>query len=126
MYAARLGERWRRTNQLRSLLDAGVPLAGGSDAPITAISPLAGMAAAVNHPNPDQRLNADEALALFTTGAASALRVDDRVGRLAAGMQADFAVLSDDPRTNADCRVIATYRGGQRTYQNPAHASESG
>ena len=126
MYASRLGERWRRTNPFRSLLDAGVKLAGGSDAPITPMNPLAGMAAAIHHPNPDQRLSPDEALALFTTGAASALRVDDRVGRLAAGMQADFVILTDDPRTGADCRVIATYRNGQRTYQDPARASQPG
>lgn len=120
MYARRLGERWCRTNPFQSLLTAGVRLAGGSDAPITPMNPLAGMTAAVHHPNPDQRLSPDEALALFTTGAAAALRVEDRVGRLAAGMQADFVILTADPRTGADCRVVATYRDGQRTYANPA------
>ena len=124
MYARRLGDRWRRTNPFRSLLAAGVVLGGGSDAPITPMNPLAGMAAAVHHSNPDQGLSPDEAFALFTTGAAVALRVDDRVGRLAAGMQADFVILSSDPRDGADCRVIATYRNGQRTYENPAFAGD--
>ncbi|HDR00552.1 MAG TPA: hypothetical protein ENN51_09765, partial [candidate division WOR-3 bacterium] len=67
LYAHRLGPRHRQTNPFRSLLRAGVRLAGGSDAPITPVDPLAGIRAALAHPNPDERIGPDAALALFTT-----------------------------------------------------------
>jgi predicted amidohydrolase YtcJ len=118
MYAGRLGERWRRTNRFRHLLNAGVTLAGGSDAPITPVNPVAGIRAAMNHPNPDQRLTGNEALALFTTGAAFALNMEQRCGTLEPGKDADFTILSADPRIDAECHVLATFRAGQCIYKN--------
>ena len=117
LYARRLGLRWRRTNPWRDLLDAGVVLAGGSDAPITPINPLAGIRAAIGHPNPEQRVKGDEALAMFTTAAAYSLGIDEETGRLTPGMAADVAVLSDDPRTARDCRVLETWCGGRCLYR---------
>ncbi|UCG42158.1 MAG: amidohydrolase family protein [candidate division WOR-3 bacterium] len=118
MYAARIGERWRKTNPYRSLLDAGVVLAGGSDAPITPIDPLAGIRSAVNHPNPDQRISGTQAFAMFTTAAAFSLGLETSCGRVEPGYDADLAVLSADPRTGADCRVLATFRGGRRVFES--------
>jgi predicted amidohydrolase YtcJ len=113
MYASRLGERWQRTNRLRDLTDAGVRLAGGSDAPITPVDPIAGIRAAMNHPNTSQRLTGPEALAMFTTGAALALSLDSCCGELSQGRDADFTLLTADPRTDSDCRVVATFRAGR-------------
>jgi predicted amidohydrolase YtcJ len=121
MYARRLGPRWARTNPLRSLATAGVKLAGGSDAPITPLDPLTGVRAAMTHPNEVERLDGPSALALFTTGAAYSLGLEDRTGRIASGMDADLVVLDADPRTGAPCRVLATYRRGRSAY----HASTS-
>lgn len=121
MYAARLGERWRSTNPYRSLLDSGVVLAGGSDAPITPIDPLAGIRAAVSHPNPDQRITGPEALAMFTTAAAFSLGLETRCGLVEPGYDADLVVLSADPRTGTDCRVLATFRRGQRVFESQQH-----
>lgn len=69
MYAARLGvDRALSAVPLRTLLDAGVPLALGSDSPITPLGPWAGVRAAVWHHHPDQRLTVAEAFAAHTRG----------------------------------------------------------
>jgi predicted amidohydrolase YtcJ len=118
MYSKRLGERWRSTNPYRRLLDSGVRLAGGSDAPITPIDPVAGIRAAIERPNPGQTVTGEEALAMFTSVAAFALNGEHACGDIEVGKDADLAVLTSDPRTTAPCRVVATFRGGSCTYKN--------
>jgi predicted amidohydrolase YtcJ len=113
MYAARLGERWRSTNPFRTLLDLGVVVAGGSDSPITPIEPIAGIAAARHHPNREQRVTADEALAFFTTAAAYALGIDDVTGRIDPGLDADLVLLTSDPRLDPPPQVLATIKQGK-------------
>lgn len=105
---ARLGpERVRRAYAWRSVLEAGVPLAFGSDFPVEEPEPLAGLYAARTRQDarglpeggwyPEQRLTGDEALHAFTAGAAFATFDEDRLGRLLPGMEADFTVLGVDP-----------------------------
>jgi predicted amidohydrolase YtcJ len=126
MYAQRLGERWRCTNPYRRLLASGVRLAGGSDAPITPIDPVSGIRAAVERPNPNEAINGEQALAMFTSEAAFALNRETSCGGIEVGKQADFTLLTQDPRTTADCRVVATIRGGRCTYRNEALNEYSG
>jgi hypothetical protein len=118
MYALRLGERWRSTNPYRRLLDSSVRLAGGSDAPITPIDPVAGVRAAIERPNPGEAITGEEALAMFTSTAAFALNLESTRGSIEIGKDADFTVLTSDPRTTAGCRVVATFRGGKFTYKD--------
>ena len=118
LYNRRLGARWQHTNPFNSLLDSGVTLAGGSDSPITPIDPLAGIRAAIDHPNAGQRVTAGQALAMFTSAAAYSLGLEGRAGCLRPGMDADFTVLSADPRTSSGCEVIATLRAGKSIYEN--------
>jgi len=66
----------------RSVLDAGIPLAAGSDFPVDPESPLAGLQAAVTRSDaagrpaggwrPEQRLSLEEAVRAYTQGAAYA------------------------------------------------------
>lgn len=91
----------------RSLLDAGVTLAFGSDAPVETLNPWAGIHAAVTRQTtdgipaggwyPEQRLTLTEALAAYCTGPAIAEAAADRKGRLLPGMLADLVVLNGDP-----------------------------
>jgi len=118
MYSLRLGERWRSTNPYRRLLDSGVRLAGGSDAPITPVDPVAGIRAAMERPNPLQAITGEEAVAMFTSAAAFALNRESACGSIEAGKDADFTVLTSDPRATAGCRVVATFRAGSCTYKN--------
>jgi predicted amidohydrolase YtcJ len=122
MYEQRLGERYRRTNRLRSALRAGVALAGGSDSNITPLDPLLGIAAATSHPTEEERLSFDEALAMFTVGAAAASFADDDWGTLAPGKWASFTALARDPRGLsaagvAATEVVATVVKGEFTYR---------
>jgi predicted amidohydrolase YtcJ len=64
----RLGaDRISRAYPFRSLLEAGVPLLGGSDSPVELPDPEIGIAAAVDRHgiNPDETLTRDQAQALF-------------------------------------------------------------
>jgi len=101
----------------RSLLEAGVPLAGSSDSPVEPPHPLWGMAAAMDRYGitPAERLSGTEALDLFTSGGAAALRESEP---LSVGSPADLVVLDVDPTTaSADevhsASVLETYVDGE-------------
>lgn len=94
MYARRLGaKRGGQLNPLALLASQGVPLALGSDAPVTGLDPWAGVRAAVNHHTPGSALSARAAFAAATRGGwrASGVR-DGRAGTLVPGAPASYAV----------------------------------
>jgi predicted amidohydrolase YtcJ len=93
LYEARLGD--RTTNRFRDLLDAGVPLAFGSDC--MPLDPLFGVHQAVTAPDPSQRLDVTEALRAYTRGAAYAGGDEDRLGTVEPGKRADLVVLAESP-----------------------------
>jgi len=111
----------------RTLLRAGIPLAGASDAPVVPPSPWVGIAAARARRTAAgvtlgaaERLGARAALRLFTTGAAFALGAD-RLGMLAPGGPADLVVVEPDPLRAppdevADARVRLTLVAGERVW----------
>ena len=106
--AARLwGDRLDRAYPYRRLLDAGVRLAGGSDAPVEALDPLAGLRSAA-----ECGLTRDEALASFTAEPARLEGAEDRRGRLSPGYDADLVVLDGD-------RVRATMVAGRWLHGQP-------
>lgn len=117
MYAKRLGNRWSMTNPYRTLFKSGIIVAGGSDAPVTPLNPLFGIRAATSLPNVSERLNEADALALFTNNAAYSLKMEDRIGSLKPGMEADLVIASADPRINTQARIIATFRSGKMIYR---------
>lgn len=64
----RLGdERMNRVYPFRSLLEAGVPLIGGSDSPVEHPDPEVGINSAIRRPgfNPSESLSEDQAISLF-------------------------------------------------------------
>jgi predicted amidohydrolase YtcJ len=114
------GERAAHAYPYRSLRAAGAVLAGGSDAPIEALDPLAGLRAAVLRTDserppwrPEQAIGLHDALAAFTTAPAWLEHAEDRRGRLAPGLAADVVVLDRDPFEDLKgARVVATMLGG--------------
>ena len=101
LYDDRLGdERRRRSNRLRRVLEAGVPLAFGSDC--MPLDPLLGVHHAVNAPTDAQRLSVTEALRAYTLGAAYAGFDEDRLGTVEVGKRADLVVLEDSPWDRPD------------------------
>lgn len=94
MYEQRLGhERARTMNLVRSARQGGCVVCAGSDSPVTKLSVTLGIAAAVNHHVESERLTLEEALRCYTCDAARLSYNEQRNGRLAAGMAADFTVL---------------------------------
>ncbi|MGW5851170.1 amidohydrolase [Streptomyces sp. NPDC055254] len=92
MYADRLGaERARTLNPYASMLRAGVPLAFGSDAPVTPLDPWGTVRAAAFHRTPEHRISVRAAFTAHTRGGWRALGRDD-AGVLVPGAPADYAV----------------------------------
>jgi len=127
------GTRGRNAYIFRTLIDRGIPLAFGSDAPIEPLDPLAGIAAAVTRSRPGrrdrfypkQRIAASEALHRFTAGPAYAAGCERSRGYLLPGYVADLTILSDDiTRTAAGniakTEVLATIVNGQVRYRHSA------
>jgi predicted amidohydrolase YtcJ len=113
MYQRRLGERYLGTNPYRELLEKGVTLAGGSDAPITMIDPLLGINTAASHPVAGHSVSRLAACRMFTDRAAFSLGCEERKGSLRPGCDADFAVLSNNPLQHTDFSVVRLFRQGQ-------------
>ena len=107
-------ERALATNPFAALVDAGVPLALGSDAPVTPLDPWGGVHAAVDHRTPGSGLRPFDAFDAATHGGWHAARAEHPVGPLAVGAPAHLAlwattdtlsaVLSE--RARPDCRLL--------------------
>nr|WP_258023977.1 amidohydrolase [Streptomyces bambusae] len=92
MYADRLGaDRAATLNPYAALLKAGVPLAFGSDAPVTPLDPWGTVRAAAFHRTPEHRISVRAAFTAHTRGGWRALGRDD-AGVLVPGAPADYAV----------------------------------
>ncbi|MFK8850884.1 amidohydrolase [Streptomyces sp. Ac-502] len=92
MYATRLGaERARTLNPYAALLRAGVPLALGSDSPVTPLDPWGTVRAAVFHRTREHGISARAAFTAHTRGGWRAIGRDD-AGVLVPGAPADYAV----------------------------------
>ncbi len=94
MYARRLGmARAGELNPLALLASQGVPLALGSDAPVTGFDPWVSVRAAVNHHTAGSALSARAAFAAATRGGWRAGGVGDgKTGTLVPGAPASYAV----------------------------------
>lgn len=92
MYAQRLGpERARTLNPYAALLRAGVPLALGSDSPVTPLDPWGTVRAAAFHRTPEHRISVRAAFTAHTRGGWRAIGRDD-AGVLVPGAPADYAI----------------------------------
>ncbi len=120
----RLGrERAKMTYPFRSLLDAGVRLAGASDAPVESIDVLHAIQVCVTREGFEthQGITVEEAIRMFTIDAAYA-QFEDRVkGSISAGKRADFVILSKNPvkvlpEEITDIQIVRTVCRGEVIY----------
>lgn len=122
-------EMMRRCMAYRTMLDAGVPVAAGSDFYPGPFAPLMGIQGMVTRTGWDgktwganQRITVAEAIRVNTLNGAYASFEERSKGSISEGKLADFVVLSDDPHTvNAerikDIRIVRTVVGGATTYE---------
>ena len=100
-------ERWKRRHPYRRIVDAGLLVAGGSDADPRPMGPLIGIQALAAHPEAERRLSPYEALKLYTlNGARIAFEESDK-GSIEAGKLADFVALADNPLTADPARLAS-------------------
>jgi predicted amidohydrolase YtcJ len=98
MYAQRLGrDRAKSMNPFALLASQGVPLAFGSDSPVTGLDPWATVRAATRHQTAGSALSVRAAFAAATRGAWRAAGIRDGVtGTLVPGAPATYAVWETD------------------------------
>jgi predicted amidohydrolase YtcJ len=126
---------------VKSVLEAGGVITGGSDAPVETRDPrpLVNIARAVTRRRPggpvltpDQRITIRQALDSYTINAARAIGWERQTGSLEAGKSADFIVLNRDILKLAEsghaeaiekARVVETWFAGRNVYRAPRGAA---
>jgi predicted amidohydrolase YtcJ len=115
--------------RIKSMMEAGIPVAGSSDSPIVDDNPLTGIYAAVNRLAasgqavlPEERVSVKKALEMYTYNAAYASFEEKEKGTISDGKLADLVLLSDDPTTVApeqlkDITVDMTIIGGEVVWE---------
>ncbi|MGY4712148.1 amidohydrolase [Mycolicibacterium sp. CBM1] len=121
MYARRLGiDRAALLNPFALLASAGVPLAFGSDAPVTSIDPWSTVRAASHHRTAGSAISVRAAFAAATRGAWRAAGVRDGVtGTLVPGAPASYSVWEGGSGEPLDLDVSAPADGVQRWSTDP-------
>jgi predicted amidohydrolase YtcJ len=114
-----------------SIARAGAPLAFGSDAPVEAPDPFAGIATAISRTDadgqpaggwqPQERVTLEQAFAAYTSGGAFAAFAEDRIGTLQPGRDADFLLIDRDifivdAAAIRATKVLETWIGGARAW----------
>jgi predicted amidohydrolase YtcJ len=126
----RLGsERAAYSYAWKAFLDAGVPLAFGTDYPVEPITPFPGLYAAVTRSNkegtktyyPENKITRGQALYAYTQGSAYAEFAEGRKGKLVPGYDADLILVDRDLyRIDAPAilqtKVRETFVGGHQVY----------
>ncbi|QEY64104.1 amidohydrolase [Metapseudomonas lalkuanensis] len=113
-----------------SLLQQGATIAGASDWPVSSPNPWQAIHQAISREGPKGVLNADERidretmLQAYTLNAARTIGLEQRIGSLTPGKQADFIILDRDVLSVADkdlaeTRVLKTYFAGREVFSTP-------
>ena len=122
-------ERIRYTIPLKSMLESGIIVAGSSDRPVANGNPWMGIWGAVNRTSaagkkmsPQECIHVTEALKLYTVNGAYVNAVENRLGSITPGKQADLVVLDAnpleiDPVELKDIRVLHTFVHGEEVFQ---------
>lgn len=114
-------QRALRADPLLSLIDAGIPVGGGSDSYVTPMDPVYSIHCAANHSVPTERLAVERAIQLYTLDNARLAFEENDKGSIEEGKRGDFTVLEGNPMQvprNAikDIGVAMTIIGGIVAY----------
>ncbi|WP_309663902.1 amidohydrolase, partial [Tabrizicola sp.] len=117
--------RWPDAYQWKSLVDAGAALAYASDWPVTDVSVMRGIQAALTRVPfegaADERLGLMETLRAYTAGGAWAAHLEGLTGTLREGLAADLVLIDGDieaipPGKIGTTGIALTVAGGRVTY----------
>jgi predicted amidohydrolase YtcJ len=118
----------KRSMAYRTMLDAGIYAAAGSDFSPGPFAPLMGIQGMVTRTGWDgtswgvnQRVSVDEAIRINTYNGAWASKEEQLKGSITGGKLADFVVLAEDPHTVSpdrikDIAIVRTVVGGATAY----------
>lgn len=114
-------QRALRSDPLGSLIDAGIPVGGGSDSYVTPMNPLYSIHCAANHSISTERLDAERAIQLYTIDNAHLSFEENDKGSVEEGKRGDFTVMESDPtrvpvETIKDIDIAMTIIGGATVY----------
>jgi predicted amidohydrolase YtcJ len=139
-------DRLRYFQPLRSLFEAGVTAGGGSDhmqkigsfRSINPYNPFLGMHVAVSRRakgyagqlHPEEALTREQAIRFYTINNARLMSLEDRVGSLEVGKQADFVVIDRDLFACPESEIkntlaLATYLDGKRVFGSGTRAERN-
>jgi predicted amidohydrolase YtcJ len=122
-------EMMKRCMAFRSFLDAGIPVAAGSDFSPGPFAPLMGIQGMVTRTGwngetwgANQRVSVEEALRINTINGAYNSHEEAIKGSITPGKMADYVILADDPHTVdkekiKDIQIVRTVTGGSTVYQ---------
>jgi len=109
---------------MKSIIDAGVVLISGSDAPIEDPNPILGLHALVNRNGfvPEQCITMEEAIKTYTLNAAYGAFEEKIKGSIEAGKLADLVILDANPLEVhedkiRDIQVLETIIRGKSVYK---------
>lgn len=129
----RVGEERASTSySWKTLMNLGATVSNGTDSPVELPFALGGIQCSVTRQNlkgtlppylPHEAFTVQEALDSYTSQGAYASFEENKKGKIAEGMLADFVVLENDPfAVDASCikdiKVLATHLGGKAVYSN--------
>ncbi|MBK5262402.1 MAG: amidohydrolase, partial [Peptostreptococcaceae bacterium] len=130
---SRLGKERVKTSYLwKTMMDAGLMMAGGSDCPVESYEPLKGIYAAVTRQDfkgypeggwePEEKLSVYEAVCLFTKNIAYTTGDQDVLGTIENNKFADLVLLDSNPfeievEKIKDIKVLKTFVAGKQIFQ---------
>lgn len=118
--------RWEWMHANRAAIELGIPVAGNSDYPVSAMEPMLRFQSLLTRRarngrlyGPSQKITFMQALHTYTRGAAFSVFQENTRGSISLGKLADFVVLDEDPRQvdperMSRLEIIATWIDGRR------------
>jgi predicted amidohydrolase YtcJ len=122
-------ERTKFVNPAAACVKAGIPFSLHTDAPAAPIGPLRLVQTAMTRRceidgsviGPDQAIALEQALMAVTIHAARQIGMEDRIGTLESGKEADLTILESDPYKTDPAKIMAikvseTWVGGEKKF----------
>lgn len=119
-----------RYQAFKTFMDAGILVGGSSDCPVVSCNPFLGMYGAITMLaadgkiyQPNQKININQALIMWTKSSAYFSHDDGVMGSIEAGNYADLCLVDTDlltasPEAVRDTKVLLTLLGGEIVYES--------